>query len=62
MFRFVWFGSNLEIAIFMHDECLVRKCLITLKSFTPGFHIYFFIQLLSTKMANEVKTWNLLSG
>lgn len=62
MFRFVWFGSNLEIAIFMHDECLVRNCLITLKSFTPGFHIYFFIQLLSTKMANEVKTWNLLSG
>lgn len=62
MFLFVCFGSDLEIAIFMHDGCLARNCLVTLKRFTPGFHIHFFIQLLSTRIANEVKTWNLLSS
>lgn len=62
MFWLVWFGRGIKIAVFMHDERIVRNCHVTLKSFTPGFHIYFFIQLLSAKMSNEVKTWNFFSG
>lgn len=43
MLLFVWFGSDLEIAIFMHDGCLVRNYLMTLKYLIPGFYIYIFI-------------------
>lgn len=52
MFPFVWFGSDLEIAIFIHDECLVRNCLAIVKYLAPGFHMYVLIQLLSTRTAN----------
>lgn len=52
MFHFVWFGSDLEIAIFIHDECLVRNCLAIVKYLAPGFHMYVLIQLLSTRTAN----------
>lgn len=29
MFWLVWFGSGIETAVFMHDECIVRNCHVT---------------------------------